>query len=113
MDSILTLFLMISLPALREVKTEKVPVVAEQSEGVSQRFGKSSELQNLSSRSTCPLRAKVFKRIEPENHFKSIRNLVKLQKEKLKTAEEKKVPESLWGLPKAGYLKKVQATTSM
>ena len=93
------------LTALREVKTEKVPVLQNKARECLKTWEifRASGLEQPVNLSPAP---KVFKRIEPENHFKSIRNLVKLQKEKLKTAEEKKVPESHWGLPKAGYLKK-------
>ena len=93
------------LTALREVKTEKVPVLQNKARECLKiwEIFRASGLEQPVNLSPAP---KAFKRIEPENHFKSIRNLVKLQKEKLKSAEEKKAPESLWGLPKAGFLKK-------
>ena len=93
------------LPALRELKTDKVPLLQNKARECLKiwEIFRASGLEHPVDLSPA---GKAVKRIQPENHFKSIRNLVKLQKEKGKNWEDIKKPESLWGLPKAGYLKK-------
>jgi hypothetical protein len=92
------------LSSLRVVKTEKVPVLQNKARETLKIWEilKASLLEMPVEIAPTP---KIVKRIEPENHFRSIRNLVKLQKEKMKAAEEKK-PENIWGMQKAGFLKK-------
>ena len=93
------------LAALRELKSDKVPVLQTKARECLKTWEifRASGLEHPVDLSPA---LKALKRIQPENHFKSIRNLVKLQKEKGKTPEGIKGPEGLWGLPKAGFLKK-------
>lgn len=93
------------LTALRELRGEKVPNLQNKVREALKvwEIFRATLLEQPVEISPNP---KPIKRIEPENHFRSIRTLLKMKKEKLKGKEEKKSPESVWGLPKNGYLKK-------
>ena len=97
------------LAALREIRTEKMPVVqaaARESLRVWEIYQGSlcEQPVQLSPIGQSP---RAYKRIDPESHFKVIRNLVKIQKEKSKAAEvSTSKEENPWGFMKAGFLKK-------
>ena len=99
------------LNSLRELRTEKLPVLQTSARETLKiwEIYQASLTENPIQLTPVQQNPKILKRIEPGSHFQAIRTLAKLQKEKSKAAANNQntgKDESIWGLVKPGFLKK-------
>lgn len=92
------------LNTLKELRTEKLPVVQSAARETLKTWEIYQGILLDQPVQVSPIVTSPKANKKPESHFQAIRNLVKLQKEKSKPAEN--AQENLWGLAKAGFLKK-------